>query len=56
MASYQVSGAGSTDFDDLYVENGTFNGKPAYQGETNGYWLYWADVETTLGSVLLAEE
>ena len=30
MASYQVSGAGSTDFDDLYVE-------------------------TTLGSVLLAE-
>lgn len=42
MADYVVTNAGSATFNDTYTENGAFNGKPCYEGDANGNWLYYA--------------
>ncbi len=39
--AWKASGAGTSAWDDIYVENGTQNGKPAYEGTINGKWLWW---------------
>ncbi len=40
MASWVVSGAGSSDFNGTYNESGTYGGKAAYQA-ASGNWLFW---------------
>jgi len=41
MADYVVTNAGTSAFNDTYTENGTYNDKPCYQGDTNSMWLYY---------------
>jgi len=41
MADYIVTNAGTDAFNDTYTQNGTYNGKPCFQGNTNGMWLYY---------------
>jgi len=36
-----VSGAGDTSYNGTYIQNGTFNGKPAYEKQGGGRWLYF---------------
>lgn len=40
---YQATGGGTAAANQWYAENGTVNGKPAYQGVTDdSYWLEWS--------------
>jgi len=39
---WQVSGAGDSSYNGIYIQNGTFNDKPAYEKEGGGRWLYYA--------------
>ena len=41
MAVWVVSGAGSPACNGNYIENGTYNGKSAYEKEGGGFWLFW---------------
>jgi hypothetical protein len=41
ITSWPVTGAGSTEYDGLYVVSGEFGGKPAFTDGTR--WLFWAD-------------
>ena len=41
MPDFTVTNAGSPDFNDDYTENGVNVGKPAYEGDVNGMWLYY---------------
>jgi len=51
VIGWPALGAGSSDYDGLYLEEGEFGGKPAY---TNGVrWLYWA---TAAAAWCLGEE
>jgi hypothetical protein len=38
--AYEVSGAGSTEYNDVYTHGGTFNGQPYYES-ASGLYLYW---------------
>ena len=40
VPSYSVNGAGTPSYDGNYIENGTYNGEPAYESST-GNWIYW---------------
>ena len=48
-SDYTVTGAGETDFNDTYTENGAYGGKPCYEGDTNGKWLYYGHYDTPGG-------
>ena len=41
MAEWRVSGAGTAAANGDYSESGTYAGKPAYQKDGGGAWLYW---------------
>jgi len=40
VAQWIVSGAGTTNYDGTYVQDGTYGGQPAYK-LGDGYWLWW---------------
>ena len=54
MADWVVSDAGTTACNGDYTENGTEDGKPAYEKDGGGMWLYWYgtywSIYTTKGS------
>lgn len=65
MADYVVAGAGSTEVNGTYVENGTHNGKPAYDysdyrilyGSIGNKWgIYWDDMDDYVMSYYYTNE
>jgi len=41
MADVTVAGAGDGAYNGNYTENGTYDGKPCYELDGGGAWLYW---------------
>ena len=41
MANYVVTGTLSPDATGLYVENGVYDGKAAYERADGAYWIWW---------------